>query len=193
VQLDLAAAKKHPLPGPSADAAEKKAFQQFKLDQLTEQMRLINQSARKAKPDLRIALYSWGPMVIAGNPSQNWPAWGKQGYVDIINVSGYCFTNNFGPKYLEAFAKRMRETVALNREAGEPMLVSFALGVKTSHGQIHQASEVDDYLKLASENGVKGVAFFYWNALLPYFEEVRRAHYVSDFERRANGPARKSE
>ncbi len=189
VQLDPAAAKKHPLPGPSADAAEKKAFQQFKVDQLTEQMRLISQSARKAKPDLRIALYSWGPMVVTGNPSQNWPAWGKLGYVDILNVSGYCFTNNFGPKYLDAFAKRMRETVTLNREVGEPMLVTFALGVKTSHGEIHQASEVDDYLKLASENGVKGVAFFTWNALVPFAEEVRRAHYVSDFDRRTRPQA----
>ena len=186
VQLDPATAEKHPLPGPSASAAEKMAFQQFKVDQLTEQMRLIHQAVRKAKPDLRIALYTMGPQVVT-NPSisQNWPAWGKLGYVDIVNVSGYCFTNNFGAGYRDEFARRMRQAVTLNHEAGDRMLVTFALGVKTSHGEIHQASEVDDYLKLASENGVKGVAFFTWNALVPYFEDVRRADYVSDFARRA--------
>jgi hypothetical protein len=101
--------------------------------------------------------------------------------VDNVNVSGYCFTNNYGARYRETFSRRLRDGVALNRSVGSPAQITFALGVKTSHGQIQRADEVADYLKLAQAEGAQGVAVFTWGHLQPFREEVRAADYFRNF------------
>lgn len=169
------------VPAPK-DAAGKQAAQARKEEALTELARLISTTARVAKPGLQIALYSWGPHVTTNHPvAQNWPLWAQRGYVDQVNISGYCFTNNYGARYRDVFARRIREAVALNHAAGSPAQVSFALGVKTSHGQIHRADEVADYLTLARAEGANGVAVFTWGHLQPFYETVRTADSFRKF------------
>jgi len=66
--------------------------------------------------------------------------------------------------------------------------LTFALGVKTSHGQIHRAAEVEEYLTLARAEGARGVAVFTWAHLQPFYEQVSRADYFRKFAPGANGP-----
>lgn len=168
-------------PAPT-NAATKKATQARKEEALTELACLISTTTRAAKPDLQIALYTWGPQVTTNHAvAQNWPLWIQRGYINNVNVSGYCFTNNYGTRYRAAFSQRLRDAVALNRDAGGLAQMTFALGVKTSHGQIHRADEVEDYLNLAMAEGTVGVAVFTWGHLQPFYDEVKAADYFRKF------------
>lgn len=180
VQLDPAAAAVHPLPSKSAGPAEKAAYQEAKETALTEQAKEIGEQARQARPDLDVAIYSWGPHVVANHSvSQNWRTWVQCGHVNRVNISGYCFTDNYGAKYLEVFEQRLRGALAINASVGSPADISFALGVRTSHGQIKRAADVGDYLQAALKTGVRGTALFTWGHLQPHYEAVLAGQYLA--------------
>jgi uncharacterized lipoprotein YddW (UPF0748 family) len=182
VQLDPAAATLHKLPTATSDAAAKREFQAFKEEVLTEQARMIAEAAREAKPDLKIALYSWGPFVVTNHAvAQNWGLWVQRGYIDVVNISGYCYTDNYGARYMQEFAKRVADSEAINRASGRPAQLTFALGIDTSHGRIKRAAEVGEYLTTARENGATGFAAFTWGYLKPFYAEVSEADYFRKF------------
>lgn len=158
-----------------------KALQSLKEESLTETARLISEGARRAKPDLHIALYSWGPQVATNhNVAQNWPLWAQRGYIDMVNASGYCFTNNYGARYLDEFSKRLGKTSQILRGVGKRTELTFALGIKTSHGQIGRAAEVQDYLRLARTAGANGFAAFTWGYIKPFYSEIAAAGYFKE-------------
>lgn len=164
----------------SASEAEKKQHvQAFKEQSLTELARIISREARRVRPGIRIGIYSWGAHVTRShNVAQDWPTWVSKGYVDMVNVSGYCYRDNYGDAYLKTFADRMKDAAALMKQAGGSAELSFALGVKTSHGQVHNATEIGEYLRIARSAGVNGFAFFTWSYLRPYLDEVLQAQYM---------------
>lgn len=166
----------------AGEADPKAAMQAFKERELTELARMISEEARRLRPAIRIGLYTWGPQVTKShNVAQAWPIWAERGYIDLLNVSGYCYRDNYGDKYLAAFEDRMKEAASLVKKAGGRAELTFALGVRTSHGAVPDAKAIGDYLRIARGAGVKGVAFFTWSYLAPYRDEVNRAGYLKTF------------
>ena len=158
-------------------------LQRFKEDCLTELMRSISVDLRQQQPEIKLAIYSWGPHVIQNHRvAQDWRTWAQKGYIDMVNVSGYCFPENYGDRYLQVFADRIGGALAINQTLRRPIDVTLCLGIKTSHGQIGKAADVDDYLSTAGRLGVDGAAVFTWSHAEPYLDEIVQAGYLTAFE-----------
>ena len=176
VQMDPVAAAKF------TGEAGSEAFDQYKRDCLTELAARISREIRQARPGIRLALYTWGSHVVKNHRvSQDWLTWAKHGYIDMVNVSGYCFTDNYGDKYLEVYEKRLRDAAALLKTVETKAEMTVCVGVKTSHGQVKSAREIDVYLQRALPTGVQGAAFFTWSYMQPYIDEIDKAGYVPRF------------
>ncbi|HPK00265.1 MAG TPA: family 10 glycosylhydrolase, partial [Candidatus Hydrogenedentes bacterium] len=168
-------------PPDEAEAARKERLQRFKEESLNILAEEINRALRKQQPELRIGLYTWGPHVPFNHPvAQCWPDWIHNNYIDIVNVSGYCYRKNYGEEYLDVFEKRIRDSVELAQQAGAPVSLSFALGMHTSHGAIESASEVATYRSLAEKAGCPGVAVFAWAGLEKFLPDVIQGEYLRD-------------
>lgn len=183
VQLDAASAAEYQRQFPNdtaaSEAERKQHLQQFKVAGLTALAREISDEARRARPGIKIGLYTWGPHVVSGhNVSQDWQTWVGKGYIDMVNVSGYCYRDNYGPEYMKTFETRMKDAVRVWHEAGGKAELTFTLGVKTSHGQVHSAAEIGEYRRVAREAGIEGFGVFTWSYLQPYLMESRQAGYL---------------
>ncbi len=183
VQLDPTSAAEYrrqfPNDTSASEAERKQHMQQFKVAGLTNLAREISDEVRRARPGIKIGLYTWGPHVISGhNVSQDWQTWVRQGYIDMVNVSGYCYRDNYGSEYMKTFETRMKDAAKVWSEAGSEAELTFTLGVKTSHGQVHSAAEIGEYRRVARETGIEGFAVFTWTYLQPYLEESRQAGYL---------------
>lgn len=152
-------------------------WQRFKESQLTELARAIDAGL----PGVKKVLYSWGSHVADGHyVGQRWVDWVNAGYIDVVNVSGYCYTDNYGDRYMEEFRGRL-EKARVQVPAGSDALLTFTLGVVTSHGGIKQTADIHDYLTVSRETGVEGVAFFTLNTLEAHLDDLVAAGYVADY------------
>ncbi len=169
------------------DLSEKEAFQTFREEGISRLARQISETARALNPDLRIAIYSWGPHVAKNHlVAQPWPVWSREGWIDRVSVSGYCYPDNYGDKYLEVFSRRIGDAVKLNRSVGGRAEMSFTLGASTSHGKIRDAGWIGDYLSRAAEQGATGCDVFTWAYLQPHLKEALRRGFFLDFLRRVS-------
>ena len=100
----------------------------------------------------------------------------------MVNVSGYCYPDNYGSRYLDVLKQRIGGAIAINKRLERPIEVTLCLGIKTSHGQIQKAADVDDYLNVSERLGVDGAAIFTWEYLQPYLDEVKKQGYLRSFE-----------
>ncbi len=172
-----------PASGRSRTAVEtRRQMQTFKEEGLTELARMISQGLRSCDPKIQIGLYSWGVHVARAHPvAQCWPVWVGKGYIDMVSPSGYCYEKNYGKDYLKVFEQRMRDAMKIMKDMGAADKLTFTLGVKTSHGQVGSAREINDYLGIAREVGIRGVAVFTWASLEPYLDDVSREGYLRRF------------
>jgi len=162
------------LPDNCTLAEEKKLLQQFKEAELTELVRQISGGARAEKPGLTLAAYSWGAHVAKDHlVAQVWPVWVEKGCLDMVNISGYCHRETYGDQFLKVFEQRLSGAVEMNRRLSKPASLTFALGVETSHGRVHSADEIRQYLAIADRLEMDGVAYFAWEYLQPYLEELK--------------------
>lgn len=172
-------AREFPAPAEESDDARRLRQQAFQRADLTRLMAAISEKVRGIQPGIRIGMYTWGPQVLEKhNVSQDWRTWVAKGYVDMVNVSGYCYRDNFGDRYMTVFEDRMKDAVKVMRDAGNKAELTLTLGVKTSHGQVHSAGEIGEYRRVAREAGIEGVGFFTWSYLQPYLEESVKAGYL---------------
>ena len=175
LRLDVAAEErfKQTLPAGISEIDERTKFQEFKEAQVTELARSLSTAVRNARPDARIAMYSWGPHVTKNHQiAQVWPVWVERGYLDMVNVSGYYHRETYADRYLSLFEQRMSESLAIGKSLSRQVPITFALGVNTSHGRVHSAMDIRDYLELAAKLNMQGVSFFTWNDLLPFLDEL---------------------
>lgn len=175
LRVDVAAEErfKRSLPVGTTETEERRAFQQFKELEVTELAKLLSEAVRDARPDARIAMYSWGPHVTKDHQiAQVWPIWVERGYLDMVNVSGYYHRETYADRYLTLFEQRMSESLAIGKSLTRQVPITFALGVNTSHGRAHSAADVREYLEIASKLKIDGVSFFTWNDLLPFLDEL---------------------
>jgi uncharacterized lipoprotein YddW (UPF0748 family) len=162
-----------------AGLEDPQAEQQFRELMLTELMEAISNQVRSRYPDLELTIYSWGFHVTKDHRvAQPWPNWVAKGLIDQVNVSGYwypeSYPKNWGSNHLDVFRKALRESQQLIDQAGNKARLTFALGVKTSHGQLSSVSEIADYLRLAQELKVAGTTFFTWSYLEPFLPELNQ-------------------
>jgi uncharacterized lipoprotein YddW (UPF0748 family) len=163
------------LPADCTPAEEKKRLQEFKESELTALVRLIDETGRAARPNLKLGAYVWGPHVVKNHQiAQVWPLWVKRGYLDMVNVSGYCHRETYGESFLNVFEQRMADSLELNRQLAKPALLTFALGVNTSHGRVHSADDIRSYLNIADRLKLNGVAYFTWDYLQPYLHQLKQ-------------------
>ncbi len=162
------------------ERAEK--LQAFRERLLTELMAEIHTTLRKAKPDLKLAIYSWGPHILENHRvAQDWQTWVERGYLDMINISGYLYPEKNGDDYLTELEEKLRTSKSIVTATGRPIPVTFALGVKTSHGKVQSAEQIAVILNAAKRADVDGVAFFTWAHLQPWLEEFVAAGSLTDF------------
>lgn len=164
------------LPADCPPAQEKELFQRFKETELTELVRLISETARAERLDLELAAYCWGAHVAKDHQiAQVWPLWVERGYLDGVNISGYCHRETYGEKFLQIFEQRLSEALAMNRRLPKPAALSFALGVNTSHGRVHSADDIRQYLAITERLKMDGVAYFTWEYLQPFLNDLKPA------------------
>ncbi len=163
------------IPANCTPEEEKKRLQEFKENELTELVRLISEAGRAAQPNLKIGAYVWGPHVTKDHQiAQVWTLWVMHGYLDMVNVSVYFHRETYGENFLNVFEQRMADSLELNRQLPKPALLTFALGVNTSHGRVHSADDIRSYLKIAERLKLDGVAYFTWDYLQPYLDELKK-------------------
>jgi len=163
---------------PASPELDPQRLQQAKEGSLSLFMAEISAALRAQQPSIKIGLYTWGPHVAVNYPvAQRWPDWVRDGYLDLINVSGYCYTDNDGEKYMQVFEDRLRGATELAKKAGGKAEMSFALGVLTSHGAIKSAAQINDYISVARKAGCPGVAAYAWKSVEPYADEIQRKRY----------------
>ena len=181
VALDPAAMTAFEAAAPANEgaAARKARLQQAKETALTLLMTDLGKALRAHDPKLHIGLYTWGANVTSGHAiAQQWPVWLREGCLDLLNVSGYCYRDNYGDAYLEVFEKRLRDAAELARRESAAVELTFALGVKTSHGALETAADMKTYLDIARRTGYSGVAAFAWRSLAAFKEETAKAGYL---------------
>jgi len=168
------------------DADKADVTQSFREQLLTELMEMVSTELRQRQPDLRIAIYSWGYHVTDNHRvAQAWPIWAERGYIDEVNVSGYwypdSFSRRFGATYTEAFQNALAGARRLLKESKSDARLTFALGVRTSHGQVESVDDIARYLVLAKALDVDGTVIFTWSYLQPFLPELVQAGVLQNF------------
>lgn len=162
------------LPPDCSAEIEREMLQKFKEDELTELARQLSETIRAERPGIPVAAYVWGPHVVKNHRiAQVWPRWVELGYLDHINVSGYCHRKKYGERFLEEFRDRMQQSVELNQRLAKPAFLSFALGIKTSHGEVQSADDILAYQEIAEDLSMDGSAYFTWEYLQPFLDDLQ--------------------
>lgn len=157
-------------------------FQAFKEACLTELMGAVHARVQALAPGVQMGLYTWGAHVSQGHyVAQAWPGWVRSGYLDVVNVSGYCYPKNYGEDFMSVFSSRLRDASALVENSPRRPLMTFALGVITSHGEVASATQIKGYLDAAREAGYDGTAVFTLSYLLPYLDACLDESYLGAY------------
>jgi len=164
---------------PRGSSQYKDELKKFKRESLTELVGQISAMVRGLQPASRIAVYMWGPQELTG--TRDWKTWAERGYVDMLNLTAYYYVKNKGEQYLQKLEDSFRTVGTILKESGKPVEFTMCLGIKTSHGQIQEAKEIQGYLQIGKRCGVHGLAFFTWDYLQPYLDEVKKAGYLEEF------------
>ena len=154
-------------------------FRKFKRECLTELVGQISGGLRALKPRPRIAVYMWGAHELKG--TRDWRTWADRGYVDMLNLTGYAYREQYGDKYLKVLDDRFRDAAAVLKGVHAPVEFTICVGINTSHGKIRAAREIEDYLQIGKRHGVQGASIFTWDTLQPYLAEVKKASYFEQF------------
>jgi len=155
-------------------------WQGFKEGCLIELAGQIREGVERVKPGTTIGIYTWGPHVASNHyVSQNWVTMTRKGYLDLINVSGYLDRKKNGEAFLEKFEEKMAEALSLLDGVDRSIDFAFVLGVITSHGELHSAEEIEQYLEAADRAGMKGISVFTLTYLQPYIDDLLdRGHWT---------------
>ena len=164
---------------PRGGSAYKEEFRKYKRDCLTELVGQISAALRALKPKPRIAAYMWGAQELKG--TRDWKTWAGRGYLDMLNLTGYAYREQYGENYLKVLDDRFRDVAAVLKELGNPVEFTICVGINTSHGKIREAREVEDYLQTGRRHGVQGASIFTWETLQPYLPDVKKAGYLEKF------------
>jgi uncharacterized lipoprotein YddW (UPF0748 family) len=162
-------------------------FRKYKRACLTELVGQISSELRALEPKPRIAVYMWGAHELRG--TRDWRTWADRGYLDMLNLTGYAYREQYGENYLKVLDDRFRDAAAVLKELDNPVEFTICVGIATSHGKIREAREIEDYLQIGKRHGVEGASFFTWETLQPYLADVKKAGYLEQFTSGLRRPA----
>lgn len=155
-----------------ADRQDEK-WQRFKEKCLIELAGLIRKGIDEIEPGTELGIYSWGPQVAKDHyVSQDWITMTEKGYLNLINVSGYMYEENYGEDYLQEFEARMKEAASILPKGNSKARLAFVLGVITSHGRLESADEIETYLRIARTAGIPGCSVFTLSYLQPFIDDL---------------------
>ena len=164
---------------PPGGRAYKKAFLEYRRNTLTHLVGQISGALHSLKPAPRLAAYVWG--VHEFKKTRDWGDWLSRGYLDMLNLTGYSYREQYGDKYMEVLDKRFVDAEAVFKQLDKPVEFTIGVGIDTSHGKIRAAREVEDYLQIGLRHGVQGATIFTWESLQPYLPEIKKAGYFKRF------------
>jgi len=118
----------------------RKAFVEYRRNCLTELVGQISGTLRALDHAPRVAAYVWG--VHEFKNTRDWGAWLAHGYLDMLNLTGYSYREQYGDKYLEVLDQRFADAEAVIRRLDNPVEFTICVGISTSHGKIRAASEL---------------------------------------------------
>jgi uncharacterized lipoprotein YddW (UPF0748 family) len=151
-------------------------WQRFRESSLVDLAGMVRKGVDEVCPKTEIGIYTWGPDVVRNHlVSQDWVSMAEKGYLDLINISGYVYKSNYGDDYLKEFTERLRKSVTLVSQRNLSLRLAFVLGVKTSHGEIKSADEIEAYLHHARMAGIDGVSVFTLTYLEPFLDDFLRS------------------
>ncbi|NND98220.1 MAG: family 10 glycosylhydrolase, partial [Pirellulaceae bacterium] len=186
-QLDAHSAARFARTYPATEQQENaENLQHFRELLLTELVGMISKRVRAVRPDLHVAIYSWGHHVTSGHRlAQNWPAWAAKGYIDEVNVCGYWYPDSYpkrwGKNHIEAFRTVLTDCRRQLEATGSDADLTFALGVKTSHGKVKTVVDIASYLRTAAQLQADGVTFFTWSYLVPFVPQLRQTRLLENY------------
>ena len=115
-------------------------------------MRFILGPQANPATNSRAGPYVWG--VHEFKNTRDWGAWLAHGYLDMLNLTGYSYREQYGDKYLEVLDQRFADAEAVIRRLDKPVEFTICVGISTGHGKIRAASEVEDYLQIGKRQEI---------------------------------------
>jgi len=139
------------------DNPKDKAFLKWKADQLSTYAAKIYQAVKKVKPG---CIVSWAPSIYPWSLEeylQDWPAWLKGGYADLVIPQLYRYN-------IEAYTTILKQ---LRSQVPDSLLSKVVPGILTSLGDGYQADAVlmEKMIQLNRSLGFNGEVFFYFETL----------------------------
>lgn len=129
---------------------------------VTQTLKEAVRELKKINPQIKFSSYFWS-WEGAYRVHQNWPSWIKEGYLDWANPTGYIY-------HWGEFRKQCKHYVdIIKREC--PTYIT--IGVETSHGKLKNYEEINRQMKTAEEEGMDGVVFFTYQAIIPYLDYLK--------------------
>lgn len=161
------------LPPGLSESQKAERLQSAKETAVTDLVAEVSTSVRSAQPGVALGAYCWGAHTLKNHrTAQVWDRWVQAGHIDLVNVSGYVYHSQFGDEFLATFEDRLRAAQEANGSLARQAMLTFALGIKTSHGSVRSIDDVSAYLDSAKRIGLGGVAFFSWDSLASYLDEL---------------------
>jgi uncharacterized lipoprotein YddW (UPF0748 family) len=132
--------------------------------QLLAEMEEIRQALGEARPGALLSTYVWGAQTYGAryDTCQDFKTWIKKGLLDWINPSGYVYDR-------KTFISRAKANLGATPE-GFPTLIT--IGVRTSHGSLPTAKDVEVQIRDALELGADGVVLFTLESTRPFLKKL---------------------
>jgi uncharacterized lipoprotein YddW (UPF0748 family) len=128
----------------------KDRFQTFRQDSIHSAVKQISEAVRKEFPDTIISVAVWGAWPdCAVNQAQDWPRWGKLGWVDWLIPMNY--TDN--PHQYEGWLDLQR------RQPGLQNKLITGIGLISTNAELNPVQLLDQ-LNRTRERGLKGFVLF---------------------------------
>jgi len=135
----------------------------WRREQVTSFVKELSDQLHRAKPGAELGSYCWTTGSLY-NVYQDWPAWARRGYLDLITPSGYVYDMDLFRSIC------LHIMIAVSKVV--PTYVT--IGVETSHGKLRKG-EVAQQIRISREEGLDGVTLFHWESVKKFLPEIRRA------------------
>jgi len=141
----------------------KEKWDSWRREQVTSFVKTVSERIRSSRPKAKLGSYCWTTASLY-NVYQDWPAWARRGYLDLVTPTGYVYDMDLFRSYC----------LHINIAIAGIIPTFVTIGVQTSHGKLRRG-EVKKQIKIAREEGLDGVTLFHWEAVKRFLPEIRQA------------------
>lgn len=142
------------------DSKMKRLFDQFRRDQVTEIVRLVNSDVKKRNKSLIVSAAVMPRHDQARNVYfQDWPLWLDKGYIDLACVMSYTGRSSTYKNYID---------YSLKTDKPEKIFMGIQVNGKTTLRQAH------DQIRMSYDDGFRGYIIFSSRHDREYLEKINR-------------------